>query len=226
MNARALRRYVDDLLAGRRPDPFRPDDFEAAQVRTAIDLRAARPGSDGPREEFLADLRRRIAADGDDLKRPSATRRQVIVGTSAAAAGVAAGLTAGRLPLLGGTSTNTAAAGMVPNQGSWQAIASSADLPEGATRPFEHGSVIGFVRRVDGRPEALSGICTHQGCRLWFDQADDRLRCPCHSTSFSPTGQVLSHQLPSTPAPLPTLEVREHEGAIEVFAPVEPPQPS
>lgn len=28
-NARGLRRYVDDLLRGRRPRPFQPDDFEA-----------------------------------------------------------------------------------------------------------------------------------------------------------------------------------------------------
>ena len=41
MNARGLRRYIDDLLRGRRPEPFRPDDFEAAQIRTAIDLQAA-----------------------------------------------------------------------------------------------------------------------------------------------------------------------------------------
>lgn len=44
MNAQGLRRYVDDLLRGRRPKPYRPDDFEAAQIRAAIDLRAARPG--------------------------------------------------------------------------------------------------------------------------------------------------------------------------------------
>ena len=44
MNARGLRRYVDDLLRGRRPKPFQPDDFDAAQIRTAIDLRAARLG--------------------------------------------------------------------------------------------------------------------------------------------------------------------------------------
>ena len=44
MNARGLRRYVDDLLRGRRPKAFAPDDFEAAQIRTAIELRAARPG--------------------------------------------------------------------------------------------------------------------------------------------------------------------------------------
>jgi cytochrome b6-f complex iron-sulfur subunit len=82
--------------------------------------------------------------------------------------------------------------------------------------------VSGFIRRVDGTPEAVSGVCTHQGCKLWFDGPDDRLRCPCHSTSFSPSGQVLSHQLSISPAPLPKLQVREQDGTIEVFAPTEP----
>ena len=29
--------------------------------------------------------------------------------------------------------------------------------------PFEVGSVIGFVRRVDGQPEAVSGVCRARG---------------------------------------------------------------
>jgi cytochrome b6-f complex iron-sulfur subunit len=236
MNARVLSRYVDDLLAGRRPKSFRPDDFEAIQIRTAIDLQAARSAGDTPRKEFLNDLHRRLAAqiDGNQgidssASRFSTTRRQVVVGTSAAAAGVAAGLTADRLLSSGGRtggSTDSAAGDMVPSQGSWQPVASSADVADTAMHPFEQGSLVGFVRRVDGRVEAVSGLCTHQGCRLWFEQSDDRLRCPCHSTSFSPTGEVLSHQLRSAPAPLPQLEVRERNGAIEVFAPIEPPQPS
>ena len=86
--------------------------------------------------------------------------------------------------------------------------------------PFDLGLVSGFVRRVDGQPQAVSGVCTHQGCRLWFDASDDRLRCPCHSTSFAPTGQVLTHQLPMAPKPLPALMVREADGFIDVFAPV------
>jgi cytochrome b6-f complex iron-sulfur subunit len=238
MYARGLRRYVDDLLRGQRPQPFRPDDFEAAQIRTAIDLRAARLGGDAPRQEFLTDLHRRLAAQIAGSKLPAApvsrlpaSRRQVMVGISAAAAAVVATVTADRLLLRGKPSSpsdHTTASGgeMVPNDGSWQAVASSADVPDGAMRPFEHGSMIGFVRRVDGRPEAVSGICTHQGCRLWFDQPDGRLRCPCHSTSFSPTGQVLSHQLPTTPAPLPKFEVRDVNGAIEVFAPAAPTKPA
>ena len=47
--------------AGSRPKAFQPDDFEAAQIRTAIELRAARPGDDAPRPEFLNDLHARLA---------------------------------------------------------------------------------------------------------------------------------------------------------------------
>jgi cytochrome b6-f complex iron-sulfur subunit len=227
MNARGLRRYVDDLLRGRRPKPFRPDDFEAAQIRTAIDLQAARLGSDAPREEFLTDLRRRLAAQAaggsPQVAKSGATRRNVIVGTSAAAAAAVAAVSIDRALIDSGQvadGDNKYNSGeLTPNTGRWQRVAASAEVPEGVMHPFDLGSVIGFVRRVDGKPEAVSGVCTHQGCRLWFDGPDDRLRCPCHSTSFSLAGQVLTHQLPIAPKPLPTLMVREQGGVIEVFVP-------
>ncbi len=231
MSVRVLHRYIDDLLRGRRPRPFQPDDFEAEQLRTAIDLQAARLGADRPREEFLTELHRRLAtqmADADPGSvpptGPAASRRRVIVGTSAAAAAAVAAVTADRL-LVRGDHPGPAAAEsseLVPNDGSWQPVAAAADVPEGTMHPFVVGALVGFVRRVDGRPEAVSGVCTHQGCRLWFDQPDARLRCPCHSTSFSPAGQVLTHQLPIAPNPLPRLAVRDNNGMIEVFAPAEP----
>ncbi len=237
MNARGLRRYVDDLLRGRRPKAFEPDDFEAAQIRTAIELRAARPAPDAdaaPRREFLDDLHRRLAEQmsgptPEPAPAHASTRRQVIVGTSAAAAAAVTAVSIDRA-LIGastGSSVPDVAAGqLTPSDGSWQRVAASSDVPDGRMHPFDLGSVTGFVRRVDGRLEAVSGVCTHQGCRLWFDAPDDRLRCPCHSTSFSPTGQVLTHQLPIAPKPLPTLMVRESNGVIEVFAPVNPGQPA
>jgi nitrite reductase/ring-hydroxylating ferredoxin subunit len=234
MNARGLRRYVDDLLRGRRPKPFAPDDFEAAQIRTAIELRAARQGSDvvdAPRQEFLSDLHRRLAEQmsgtpPEAAPTPNTTRRQVLVGTSAAAAAAVAAVSIDRA-VMGSPAEAPAVAGhLTPNDGSWQRVAASSDVPDGIMHPFDLGSINGFVRRVDGKPEAISGVCTHQGCRLWFDAPDDRLRCPCHSTSFSPTGQVLTHQLPIAPKPLPTLMVREVDGVIEVFAPARPDQPA
>jgi cytochrome b6-f complex iron-sulfur subunit len=229
MNTRALRRYIDDLLRGRRPKPFRPDDFEAAQIRTAIDLQASRQGSDAPSDEFLSDLHRRLAAqqDGAAPQAPTlnATRRTVIVGTSAAAAAAVAAVSIDRA-LIDGSQVADGGRELTPNSGSWMRVAASADVTDGGMRPFDVGSVIGFVRRVNGKPEAVSGVCTHQGCRLWFDAPDDRLRCPCHSTSFAPAGQVLTHQLPIAPKPLPTLMVREQDGAIEVFVPAPRNEPA
>jgi nitrite reductase/ring-hydroxylating ferredoxin subunit len=226
MNARGLRRYIDDLLCGRRPRPFDADGFEAAQIRTAIELRAARTASGAPSEHFLTDLHRRLAArmprgqeTPDPLTGAHATRRQVVVAASAAAlagsAGIVAGAATGHVFPDGHSRADRPA--MQPSDGSWQVVAASADVPAGVMHPFDVGSVVGFVRRVNGQPEAISGVCTHQGCRLWFDQPLDQLRCPCHSTSFSPTGQVLGHLLPIAPDPLPRLEVRELDGSIEVF---------
>jgi nitrite reductase/ring-hydroxylating ferredoxin subunit len=232
MNARGLRRYVDDLLRGRRPKPFAPDDFEAAQIRTAIDLRAAREGPDvdaAPRPEFLDDLHRRLAeqmsgAPAKPAPLHSSTRRQVIVGTSAAAAAAVAAVAVDRAVIDHGGETPAVAGQLTPNDGRWQRVAASSEVPDGRSHPFDLGSVSGFVRRVDGTPHAVSGVCTHQGCRLWFDAPDDRLRCPCHSTSFAPSGEVLTHQLPIAPKPLPSLMVREVGGVIEVFAPPRPDQ--
>jgi cytochrome b6-f complex iron-sulfur subunit len=229
MNTRSLRRYIDDLLRGRRPKPFRPDDFEAAQIRTAIDLQASRQGSDAPSDDFLADLHRRLAAQQDAAAPPAptlnATRRTVIVGTSAAAAAAVAAVSIDRA-LIDSSQVADGGRELTPNGGRWMRVAASADVTDGVMRPFDVGSVIGFVRRVNGQPEAVSGVCTHQGCRLWFDAPDDRLRCPCHSTSFAPAGQVLTHQLPIAPKPLPTLMVREENGAIEVFVPAPRNEPS
>jgi cytochrome b6-f complex iron-sulfur subunit len=234
MNARGLRRYIDDLLRGRRPQPFQPDDFEAAQIRTAIELRAADPDSDaanGPTPEFLAALRSQLSEqmDGAPVDPPvnhSSTRRQVIVGTSAAAAAAVAAVSVDRATM-GDQPAQTPPVGgqLTPNNGRWMPVASGAEVPDRVMRPFDLGVINGFVRRVDGKPEAVSGVCSHQGCRLWFDAPDDRLRCPCHSASFSPTGLPLTHQLPLAPRPLTTFQVREVDGMIEVLAPLPPDEP-
>lgn len=239
MTRRGVRKYVDDLLAGRRPESFPADDFEAAQIRTAIELRAARPGADEPRPEFVSDLKSRIAQQlshegtGEPAparQGPSATRRQVIVGTAAAATAAVVAVSIDHVVTGRSIPADTQQAEgseLVPNDGAWLPVAKSAELNEGSVLPFDLGTVSGFVRRAaGGRVEAVSGVCTHQGCKLWFDDSADTLRCPCHVTSFSPAGQVLTHQLPIAPKPLPHFEVREHDGIIEVLAPAPPAQPA
>ncbi|MTE13597.1 Rieske (2Fe-2S) protein [Nocardia aurantiaca] len=230
MSGREVRRFVDELLAGKKPTGFRPDEAEAEEMRAAIELRAARLGSDTPSEEFLGNLQRRLAAEMDDEPAESRPangyrRRNLLIGTSAAAAAATVGAVVDRTLIGHGQQGSPPAARQAPlnpNTGVWLPIARSSDLPEGATIAFDVGAVNGFVRRDKGSPVAVSGVCTHQGCKLWLDAPARRLRCPCHSTSFSIEGQVVTHQLPVAPAPLPTVQVRENNGTIEVFAPTEP----
>ncbi|GFG53883.1 (2Fe-2S)-binding protein [Mycolicibacterium agri] len=230
MSGRTVRRFVDNLLNNRRSERAHPDDIEAREMKTAIQLRAARAGSDAPREEFVTELHRRLTAhleEGGDIRRAgTGTRRAVLVGTGLAAASAAGGIVIGRNLLTPNRSPSQGApppqTELEPNAGAWYAVGRSAELPDGGALAFDVGAVNGFVHRSDAQLEAVSGVCTHQGCKLWLDSAEGRLRCPCHSTSFSLQGETMTHQLPTAPAPLPKLQVREIDGMIQVFAPTKP----
>jgi len=243
MSGREVRRYVDDLLRGRPPTPFSADDTEAAELRTAIVLRAARPGSGAPSEDFVTGLHRRLAAELADTEVPDTEvadtepdapggasaggtrRRRFIQGGAIAASTAAVGAVLDHTltgnPPADPTAAPTAAT-LIPNTGTWRAVAASAELPEGGVRAFDLGSVAGFVHRSNGALAAVSGSCTHQGCRLALNTEARRLDCPCHSTTFAVTGQLVTHQLPVPPRSLPHFEVREVDGSIEVFAPSTP----
>jgi cytochrome b6-f complex iron-sulfur subunit len=215
----SVRRFVEDLLHGRRTRGFRPGDEEAADMRTAIELRAGRPGSGAASEEFVADLRRRLATELDEEDRVvplRSGRRRVLQFGSVAAAGLAVGAVATRAA---STPAEVAEGPLVPNDGQWTRVAASTELPDGAVRGFAVDGVTGFVRRDDGQVAAVSGICTHQGCALRLDPPARELRCPCHRTSFAVNGALVSHQLPTPPQALPVLSVREADGMIEVLTP-------
>ena len=78
MTSDRLRRYLDDVARNRRPTSFPADDFEAEQIRTAIDLAASAPGADAPRPEFLAELHRTLSdAHHDQHQNPSGPPRDV-----------------------------------------------------------------------------------------------------------------------------------------------------
>lgn len=232
MSARGTRRFIADLLHGRRPRPFSADDADAAQLRAAITLRSARPGSAAPRTEFVTDLHQRLAAEltaeptAAAQARPGrpvhSSRRRLVQATSIAAAAAAVGAVVdhavtNRVPAESGRDQT-----LNPTTGQWRTVSASADLTEGAVQAFDLGSVIGFVARTGGQLRAVSGVCTHLGCRLALDAPASRLDCPCHRTSFALNGQLLTHQLPVAPPALPHLQVREAHGAVQIYAPPGP----
>jgi hypothetical protein len=72
VNGRGSRRFVEDLLRGKRPRRFPAEQTDIAELRTAIGLRAARPGSGSPRDEFVTDLHGQQAAPAQDTLTPTA----------------------------------------------------------------------------------------------------------------------------------------------------------
>lgn len=223
---RGITRYIEDLLRARRPRAFRAGPDEAALARTAIILRSARPGSGVPAEEFVTSLHKRLAAELDDARpdpqAPGRPRRSFMWTASLAAGVVGAAAAGDGLDHLLSAPAPQADGTIIPDRGSWQTVLASADLPEGAVHPFTVGTLTGFVERVGGRLRAVSGICTHQGCRLLLAETQTELDCPCHGAVFALDGAVIRHRLSVRLTALPQIEVRESAGVVQVYAPRPP----
>lgn len=240
-------RYVNRLLRRRRPRPFAPTEDELGVVRTAIDLIAAAPDAGEPRPAFVERLRGRLseleqAEHGAEAEAPRpawrlTARRRILAAGALTATGAAFGAAGDRLVVTaagagdgngsGGGNGNGVGTGpgpeseISPASGVWRTVVDSSGLAEGTVLPFDLGAVNGFVRRVSGRVQAVSGICTHQGCRLDLAPARNLLSCPCHGATFTLAGANLTHPLQtgqSLPA-LPRLPVREQNGQIQIYAP-------
>jgi cytochrome b6-f complex iron-sulfur subunit len=227
MNTRRLNAFVESLLRNRRPKKFKPDADDAGAMRAAIELRASQPDEARPRPEFVSDLRRELDRDlsdditpGDQLANRRVSRRRILEGVGIAAAAVTAGVVLDREVLdTGHTTTPNAERQLVPDKGTWQPVAATADLTNGQVAPFKTGSTVGFVVNNDGTVQAISGVCTHQGCLLRQNPTAASLDCPCHRASFSLDGEVITHELSQPPPPLPHLSVRERDGQVEVYTP-------
>jgi Rieske Fe-S protein len=217
MIMRGITRYIDDLVRSRRPRRFAASGGDASLARTAITLRAARPSSGEPAGEFIIALHQKLAAGlGPPAPRsaPGARRAFLRAATVAAGAAVAgAGLDHALTSWISAAGPPASGSTLTPGHGI------GADLPNGAVRAFTAGPVTGFVQRSAGRLRAVSGTCTHQGCRLGLAARPRRLVCPCHGAAFALDGAVLSHRLPVTLTALPRLAVREAGGSVQVFAP-------
>jgi cytochrome b6-f complex iron-sulfur subunit len=213
MNHRTQRaaRWTNAIVDGQRVPADRvPNEEELEALRVAIALRAGGPTVDLPSEEFVTRLRRELAADVDvqrvPRRPPAISRRTVLAGAAAAAAGVAGAVADQALNL-------------DPAQGQWVAVASEADLADGAAHRFETAGLVGFLAQAGTGLTAVSGVCTHQGCLLRGNDETRQLECPCHMSMFGYDGTPASSRLHPAPAALPRLQVRRRGGSIEVLVP-------
>lgn len=72
-------------------------------------------------------------------------------------------------------------------------------LEAGPVESFAPGSVSAFMggrfylaRQQDGGFIAVSLRCTHLGCSVTWEENRNRFICPCHSSSFDISGEVLN----------------------------------
>lgn len=77
---------------------------------------------------------------------------------------------------------------------------------------------VAVARDSGGKLHAVSAICTHMGCRVAFNDAEQSWDCPCHGSRFDLDGAVLNG--PATRA-LPAVDVGT--GAREVERPTDAP---
>jgi cytochrome b6-f complex iron-sulfur subunit len=218
-------RLTNAILDGHRVPAGRiPDGEELEAFQVAIALRAGRPAADLPTEEFVARLRQELAAEVDSHhgrgRPPGISRRTVLAGAVAAAAGVA-GAMADRALLQHGPAARAVpeAIELDPTHGQWVAVASEADLADGAVHRFQTAGLVGFLAQAGTGLTAVSGVCTHQGCLLRGNDEIRRLECPCHMSTFGYDGTLVGSRLHPAPAALPRLQVRRRDGSIEVLVP-------
>jgi hypothetical protein len=144
MTRRRLSDFVDAIAAGRRPKRFRAEPDDAEVLRTAILLRAARPGESAPTEAFVEGLFQRLSeqAKPETTKklRPVPTRRVRIALVAAAVAVLVAGTTVATENLHHPAPTSATAR-----------ILQGADLRTG-TFQTDAGKVLGQIVAYRGQP--------------------------------------------------------------------------
>ena len=78
------------------------------------------------------------------------------------------------------------------------------------------GVLLGTVwvqRRGDGELLAFTAECPHLGCRIGYDDDEQKFSCPCHESRFGLDGGVESGP---SPRAMDTLEARVRDGQVEV----------
>ena len=205
-----LDKIISDLLHGRRLKLRGGDAEEKAAITAAARLAGARQAPQRMHPAFRNRLARTLdhaPADG------WMTRRGALVAGIGFAAGAAGGAFLGRTmepapPRAGGEVID-------PLNGRWVDVAALSDLKEGQGHQVVAGGIGAFVFRRGDTVSAVSSICSHLPCELWWRHRDGQLACPCHPVAFTPDGRPAgAYNLPA----LNTVRVRvTAAGRVEVL---------
>ena len=181
-------RIVTDLLRGRRLRLRGGDAEEKEAITVAARLAAARQGPQRMNPAF----RKRLTDALESAPREGFTRRAALVaGLGVAAGAVSAGVIgkalqpAANAPIARGGPID-------PVKPRWTDVGALADFTDGQGKRVTAGAVGAFVFRRGDAVTAVSSICSHLPCELWWNVGEVALDCPCHPASFHPDGTPTS----------------------------------
>jgi hypothetical protein len=179
MNRRRLSSYLDALAAGRRPGRARPDADDAEVMRTAIQLRAARPGDAAPDQQFVSNLYQELADQASSAVVPIDRATKVRRGRVALVS-VAAGVV-----LVGGTVIAT------------EAIDQPALAPAAVQAP--HGTEVRTATFETADSQVMGQIVAYSGSSSWVymnvdvPHYDGKIICMLQSKSGSTVAAGVFH---------------------------------
>jgi nitrite reductase/ring-hydroxylating ferredoxin subunit len=207
-------KIVSDLLRGRRLKLRGGDAEEKAAITAAARLVAARQGPQRMNPAFRKRLEQALESAPTE---PWLTRRAALVAGFGLAAGAVTGGLLGRAMEPAAVPTRVAGGEPInPVPGKWVDVAAISDLVEGQGKRVTAGSVSAFLFRRGESVSAVSSICSHLPCELWWNGGQGLLDCPCHPASFTPEGNSTDTTYP-LPA-LNTVHVRvTPAGRVEVL---------
>lgn len=249
-----LERFIEELQAGRTAHP--PQELTPTQARVyrmATLFHAATPGVSEPDPEFAARLQVHLEEElqrtGNERRPPlpplasrkrRVSRRLLLTGSVAAAAGVAIGIGIDRAIEQEGEPGGEQSIGevvvvKVAKPTDWFTVTTVAGLGAQAVKfrvEMHNGSPLltGYLVRSDGSNGqisetgqfiAVSATCTHKGCIVNWSGADRRFHCPCHGGVFTQDGGIdTSTSALTYLESLPTLEVKVVQNEIRVRMPL------
>ena len=140
MRRHGARAFIDALIADRRPPRFHAESDEVQELRTAIELSAARPGAGVPEERFVENLWAELQAQEEPAIPPGVTplrrRGRNLVVSMAAAAALVAGTVAVTEAVHHGTASRPAASAIAGHAVLTASFVSSANRDVGHVTAF------------------------------------------------------------------------------------------
>ena len=86
-----------------------------------------------------------------------------------------------------------------------QVVGKASDVPENSGKIFQFNKDKVIVINDNGQLTACSAVCTHLGCLVHWDNAQNLISCPCHGAKYKQTGEIISGP---QPLPVPVFKAR------------------